>query len=120
VIGGGTTIGTNLANGGFMGLFVGSSNGTENLVQQLMPVAGTLSNFFVKVDSNPGGTSITYTVRKNGANSVVTCAIAGGAATSCSDVTHTVAFAAGDLISIGSVKAGGAGNVPTRWTARYQ
>jgi hypothetical protein len=120
VIGGGTTIGTNLANGGFMGLFVGSSSATENLVQQPMPVAGTLSSLFIKVDSNPGGTSITYTVRKNGVNTAVTCAIAGGAATTCSDVTHTVVFAAGDLISIGSLKAGAAGNVPTRWTARYQ
>jgi hypothetical protein len=36
------------------------------------------------------------------------------------DVTHTVAFAAGDLISIGSVRTGTVAAQGTRWTAQYQ
>ena len=68
-----------------------------------------------------GGTSIAYTVRKNGAATAVTCTIttAGGAAT-CSDVTNSVAFAAGDLISIGTTRTGAVGATGTRWTAQYQ
>jgi len=32
-----------------------------------MPAAGTLKNFYVRADGAVGGTSIVYTVRKNGA-----------------------------------------------------
>ena len=87
-----------------------------------MPVAGTLRNFTVLLQRPlSGGTSITYTVRKNGAATTLACTITtASAAVTCSDVTHTVAFAAGDLISIGSVRTGTVAAQGTRWTARYQ
>lgn len=64
-----------------------------------MPVAGTLKNFTVRLDAAlSGGTSIAYTVRKNGVATTLTCTITtASAALTCSDVTHTVAFVAGDL-----------------------
>jgi len=124
VIGGGTGVGTNLVNGAtvFMSMYNSGSNATESLVQQAMPVAGTLKNFFLRRDTPlAGGTSIAYTVRKNGADTAVTCTITtvSGAST-CSDLTHSVAFAAGDLISIGAVRTGTPTTQPTRWTAQYQ
>jgi hypothetical protein len=121
-VGGGTTIGGTLGANAFMGMFVSGSNASEALVQQPMPVAGTLKNLFLRLDAAlAGGTSIAYTVRKSGAATTVTCTIttAGGAAT-CSDLTHSVAFAAGDLISIGTTRTGAVAATGTRWTAQYQ
>jgi hypothetical protein len=105
-----------------MGMFVSGSNASEALVQQPMPVAGTLKNFTIRLDAAlSGGTSIAYTVRRNGVATALTCTITtASAAVTCSDVTHTVAFAAGDLISIGTTRTGNVGAQGTRWTAQYQ
>jgi hypothetical protein len=87
-----------------------------------MPVAGTLKNFTVRLDAAlSGGTSIAYTVRKNGIATTLTCTITtASAALTFSDVTHTVAFVAGDLISIGTARTGNVAAQGTRWTAQYQ
>jgi len=41
------------------------------------------------------------------------------AQSTCSDTTHSVAFGAGDLISIGTAKTGSTTPQITRWTAQY-
>jgi hypothetical protein len=122
VVGGGTAAGGTLTANAFMGMFVSGSSTTEAAVQQPMPVAGTLKNFTIRLDAAlSGGTSIAYTVRKNGAATTLTCTITtASAALTCSDVTHTVSFVAGDLISIGSTRTGNVGAQGTRWTAQYQ
>jgi hypothetical protein len=122
VIGGGTGVGTNLGVNAFMSMFNSGSSTTESQVQQPMPVAGTLKNFIVRRDAAlSAATQIVYTVRKNGVDTAVTCTITfvSGALT-CSDLTHSVVFAAGDLISIGTVRTGTPAQQPTRWTAQYQ
>jgi hypothetical protein len=122
VVGGGTAVAGTLVANGFMGMFVSGSSTTEAQVQQPMPVAGTLKNFTIRLDAVlSGGTSITYTVRKNGVATALTCTITtASAAVTCSDVTHTASFAAGDLISIGSARSGTPAAQGTRWTAQYQ
>jgi len=107
-----------LANNAFMGMFVPGQSTTESQLQQNMPAAGTLKNFYVRADGAVGGTSIKYTVRKNGADTAVTCTMTSAQST-CSDTTNSVAFLAGDLISIGSTKTGSTTPQPTRWTAQY-
>jgi hypothetical protein len=57
-------------------------------------------------------------VRKNGANTAMTCTMTSAQST-CSDTTNSVAFTAGDLISIASTKSGSTNNLITRWTAQY-
>lgn len=103
-----------------MGMFSAELNANELNVQNIMPTAGTIKNFFVFVQSVPGaGASWTMTVRNNGADTAVTCTITGAAAQSCSDTTHTAVFAAGDLIAIRIASSGGPNATPGQWTAQF-
>jgi len=122
VVGGGTTVGGTLTANAFLGMFVSGSSTTEAQVQQPMPVAGSLKNFRIRLDAAfSGGTSIAYTVRKNGVATALTCTITtASAALTCSDLVDSVAFVAGDLISIGTARTGAVGAQGTRWTAQYQ
>ena len=104
-------------------MFDNFRSATESAVQQVVAVAGTLSNFQVRIDGTAGAAastrSYTMTVRQNGANTSVTCTIL-ETATSCADTTNTVTFAASDLISIGVVPT--ALNPTARamhWTAQF-
>ncbi len=84
--------------------------------------AGTLSKLRVNVTTAPGASPRGWTiyVRKNGVNTTVTCSIGTGA-TSCTDITHTVTFAATDTLSLGITASATA---PTNlgrigWVANY-
>jgi hypothetical protein len=125
VIGGGTLIGqTGLPTTGpqdyFTGMFESGFSTTETVVQTSMPRAGTLSNFFVKLEGTPGGTGFVYTVDKNGGATSITCTVA-AAGTTCSDTTHSVSFVQGDLISVHANKNGGNTTAQAaHWTAQLQ
>jgi len=123
IIGGGTGS-ANLSGGAdrFVAAFYAHVNANENSVNQVMTISGELSDLYVRLDNSPGGTnSYTFTIRINGVDSTLTCTIL-GSATSCSDIdlSHSVTFAAGDLIA---VKADPSSPAPTaramRWTAKF-
>ena len=58
-------------------------------------------------------------VRQNGANSSVVCTIL-ETATTCSDTSHTVTFAVGDLISVGVAPSVSNPNARAmHWTAQF-
>jgi hypothetical protein len=81
--------------------FLGPGNGfslTEVNVQ-VSVVAGTVNNLRVLLDSNVVAGSYTATVMKNGVATSVTCQIL-VAASSCTDLTNSVAFAAGDKLDL--------------------
>ena len=68
-------------------------------IGQVMNRTGTLLN--LQVTAGTGGVNASsgvFTVLKNGSATALTCTV--GTGISCSDVTHTAAFAAGDIISI--------------------
>lgn len=93
---------------------------TEANVEDIVPAAGTVKNFYFVIDTTPAsGRSWTLTVRKNGADTAVTCTI-NNPNTSCSDTTHSVAFAAGDFIAVAITASTPApGGVPGRWTSQF-
>jgi hypothetical protein len=103
-------------------MFNSRSSTTESNIEQIVPVGGTLSNLYVRLDGTPGGASTgksyTFTVRKNGADTTVTCTIL-ETATTCSDTTNSVTFNAGDRISIKTVASGGPTGREMRWTANF-
>lgn len=69
----------------------------------LTPVAGTISNFYLELDTAPGGSAAwTFNVMKNGSTSGVTVTIS-GSSTSASDNTHTAAYSPGDVIELQAV-----------------
>jgi len=121
IIGGGTGP-TNLqgASINYVPMFESNRSTVERENQQFMPVAGTLSNFYVTLNGSPGSNRwYTFVVHKNGADTPVTCTIAGTNTTG-SDLTNSVSFAAGDYISIMSTPS--AANPTGRlmlWTAQF-
>ena len=123
IIGGGTGS-ANLSGGAvrFVPTFHSDVQATEGMLDQAMPIGGILSDLYVRLEGSPGGsTSYTFTIRKGGLDTGLTCTIS-GSATSCSDTdpAHAVTFSAGDLISVRAVPS--AAN-PTarsmRWTAKF-
>jgi hypothetical protein len=119
IIGGGSVFGLAEPGPTYISLFHGSDS-TESNVQYPVPAAGTATQLRARVVNAPGGSrSWTFTLRKNGAATAVSCAIT-GAATTCTSA-NSVAFAAGDLISM-HVLLSGAGNPPGTdgmWTAQF-
>lgn len=82
-----------------------SFNTTELNRVMVVPEACTFSRLYVRIITNQvaGLTStLVFTIRKNSADTAITCTIAGGSAggTIASDITNSVSFAAGDLMSV--------------------
>ncbi|MEK7355694.1 MAG: hypothetical protein AAB250_04560, partial [Bdellovibrionota bacterium] len=82
-------------------------NTTETGRVTPVPVAGTVSKLYIRTSTaqNAGGNMV-CSIRKNSVDTAVVVTIAAGAAAGTfSDTTNTVAFAAGDLISLGCANA---------------
>jgi hypothetical protein len=83
--------------------------GTGTIPHPGMPItsAGTLANLWVSSETN-GGTAESIVVLKNGVATALTCTYAG--AKKCSDATHSVSVAAGDLITVENTATTAAGS----------
>lgn len=108
-------IGTNdsVTSGGGGFNYIGSAGSgatvTEAAFNQVVPCDMVLSAFNMTIGTAPGvGTSRTWTVRKNGVDTALTLTIA-DTATTATDLTHSVSFVAGDLVTLGQTIVG----VPT-------
>jgi hypothetical protein len=82
------------------------SGATSATARYVAPQVGTIANLRVYSSANVvGGSSLdVLTVYKNGSATALTCTIAASAAT-CSDVTHSVSVAAGDVLTFQFVTA---------------
>lgn len=81
-------------------------NSTENVSRGVVAVPSTGKQLYVKLGAAPGtGKSFTFTIVKNGVDTLITCPIA-DLATTCNDTVHTGTFAAGDTLSVKSVPSG--------------
>lgn len=89
-----------------------TSTATEGDVPTVCSTAGTIDSLYVKLSGAPGtggsGKSYTFTLRKNGVDTALTCTITDTATTG-NDTGHSVSFAAGDILTIGVTPA----NTPT-------
>ena len=116
---GGTSV-FGLPEPGYLGLFRTSGSG-ESGTQFPMP-AGTVRELRVRVPIAAGpagsGNTWTFTVRKNGSSTGITCTVL-ETATSCSDLVNTSYFAAGDLISIRVDAISDPANSEGFWTAQF-
>jgi hypothetical protein len=120
IIGGGTGMNDLSRNStNYVPMFDTGTSDTESDVQQFIPVAGTVSNFYVTLDGSPGSSSsYTFVIRINSEDTLVTCTISGTETTG-SDLTNSVSFAAGDYISIMVTPASMPTAVSMRWTAQF-
>lgn len=74
-------------------------SGTEQFLG-IADRASTARNLRCQASTGPGGARVsTFTVRKNGADTGLLCTLT-GAATTCSDTTHTFSVLPGDVLSI--------------------
>ena len=90
------------------------------IVQIRAPFAGTLRNLFIRQNGPAGnGNLIVYTVRVNGAVTLLSVSIASTTANG-SDIVDTVAVAQGDLIDIEVTKAIAVGTTPARIIASLE
>lgn len=84
-----------------------AATGTVEAVLSVAPRAGYGRNLRCFLGVAPGGAdTVVVTVRKNSADSALTCTIS-AAATTCSDTTNTFAVSAGNRLSISSVSSAG-------------
>lgn len=80
---------------------------TENQRQGIIATGGTINNLYVQQQTAPGaGTTRTYTLRVNGADTALTCTVS-GTGTTASDTTHSVSVSAGDSVCLGVTETGG-------------
>lgn len=80
---------------------------------------GSYANLKVFVTVAPGGVaSKQYSVRINGTNSSLTCTIT-GAATSCSDTTHSASITSGDLVNLRTDPSGSPSNGDTKFSVEF-
>jgi len=83
-----------------------SWSANQNLRNIVMPGPVTLSSYYLQTDIAPGvGSSYAFTVMKNGSATALEVVIADNA-TSGTDSTHSVNFAAGDVVSLRSTPIG--------------
>lgn len=86
---------------------------TTGAIQFRVPYAGTLKNLRVRHNTTAGnGNAIVYTLRVNSVASALTCSVNSTSADG-SDVTNSVAVAAGDLLDIAVTKAASVGTSPS-------
>ena len=96
-------------------------NATERNRQTVIPRACRVQNLtIVTGTSQPGTGTMVFTIRKNGVDTALTVTVgANAAAGTFSDNTNSVAFAAGDLISLKSVNNAGTNAAElTAWSIR--
>ena len=94
----------------------------ENERAEVIPAAGTLSRFFVKLSGAPnngaGTQGYIFTVRVNSSNSSLSVNIS-ETSTAANDSVHTVAVVPGDVVSIIASKVGAPVTVSTSWSSLF-
>ena len=66
-----------------------------------------------QLNNTPPGTIFTYTLRKNGAITGITCGVVASVNT-CADTAHSVSYTAGDTIAVQVQRTVGGGSLSTR------
>jgi hypothetical protein len=116
-----TTNAGSSASDTYLGPFLTTASTTpESSVQMVVPVAGSVSNLAVNIGTAPGGgKSWTFTIRKNGNDTAVTCSMIGGGSNTSCNSAESVAFGVGDLLSLEVHPVGGPANWGSaRWSVK--
>lgn len=74
---------------------------SESTSRNVIPVAGRITNLYIKLSGSNSTGDYTFTVYKNGSPTSMTCAVSTGP-TTCNDTTHPFSVSPGDTISLQS------------------
>lgn len=92
---------------------------TETSRRQMVAASGTLKNLYIVTTNAPGeGESVTFTVRKNGDDTDLSCTVTSGN-TQASDTSNSVSVSPGDLVCIKVVTSGSAGVGYCHWCTTF-
>lgn len=92
---------------------------TESNVYQVMPTAGEIYSLRIRLSAAvAGGTTLTFTIMKNSVAQALTVTIIAGQSTG-SDLSHSVSFVAGDIVSIRSTVTGVPGAPIAQWSTLW-
>lgn len=100
-----TSTGPSNSTTNYISIGDGTPGATLATQEMVMPAAGTLDQMYIRGTAPGTGTSFALTVFKNGVSTGITATLSGTNVTA-TDLSHSVAFAAGDLITIQSVPSG--------------
>lgn len=102
---------------GYLGFGGNGMEVTEANAQSVMSSSGTIKKLYVKTLTTVGGSgqTSTFTVRKNGVDTAITCQISSGAS-SANDIAHSVSYVAGDLVCTKVVNSATTGTVTSNVT----
>src|SRR3989338_76035 len=107
----GSTYGTTFASGTNYVSFLGLSTSNATLInrQFIVPISGTLKNFYIRtITAEPASGSLTLTIMQNGVATALSIVIpAGSAIGTFSDTVNSISVSAGDLLSVRATKSGG-------------
>lgn len=102
-------------------IYLGSdaAHSSEGDAQLTLTASGTIDRLDVAAGNPPIGTeTFTYTMRKNGSDTALTCTITGNDTTA-SDLTHSVSVSNGDKVDVKLVVSGTAVTTTHQATARF-
>lgn len=101
-------------------------NATLNLTQSAMPTGGIIDRLYLDSQGSPGtgpGAGWQATIIKNGSSTSLSAGVF-DATTQSSDLSNTVSFSAGDLISVSIISVStedfSPNSVPLRWGVRWR
>jgi len=121
-------VATNLGTGatGYFGIYSGSftsfaSTTNETSTVMAIPFNCDVSNFYVNLDTQPGGAlsgkSYTFIIRQNQNDTPINVTISNANVTN-SDTTNSASFSSGDIFSISSTPANNPNQSNVRWSCR--
>lgn len=116
--GSGSTTNSTTANryAGLMG--VSTFSATANDMRQVMPTGGTFSNLYVSANTALTSGSYAVNLYVNGSATALTASLT-NSGTTASDVTHSVAVSAGDLVEIETVPSSPNATKRIQWGLRW-
>lgn len=89
------------------------ANTTEGSSEQVCAATGTVSSLYVSLGTAPGaGKTRTFTLRKNGVDTALTCSISETSTTG-NDTSNSVSVTAGDILTIGVTSTAASTNAGT-------
>jgi len=75
------------------------SSGAEDGAGIIIPSAATISKLYIKPQTNTLNGNMVVTVRKNAADTALTCTVTSSSTSTFSDTTHSFTVSAGDILT---------------------
>lgn len=118
IVGGGSAFNVGGTGDSYLPLAASSSTNDFSGAANLIPLAGTITDFQGHLSAATSSGSYTFTLMKNAGDTVVTCTASSPSDLSCSDFSNCVSYSGGDFIAVRATGTN-ADNRQVRWSAVF-